>query len=131
MNKEILSKLHDIKELESIPDNSIFLFSFLIFLAFLVLLLILFFIVKFIKNKKENSRKKYYKILENIDFKDSKMSAYTITKYSRLLANTQREKKLCDELIEELDKFKYKKHVDTIDIKVKAKLSTFMDSLDV
>ena len=27
MNEDILAKLHDIKELEQIPDNSVFLFS--------------------------------------------------------------------------------------------------------
>ena len=131
MNENILSKLHDIKELEKIPDNSIFLFSFLLFLIILIFTIIIFFIIKFFKNKKQNERKKYYKILQNISFKDSKQDAYLITKYSRLLIKSQRERKLCDELIEELEKFKYKKDVEKIDDKVKAKFSTFMDSLDV
>ncbi len=131
MNENILSKLHDIKELEKIPDNSLFIFSFLLFIGILVLLIILFFIIKFFKNKRQNDRKKYYKILQDIDFKDSKISAYTITKYSRLLVNSKREEKLCNELIEELEKFKYKKTVSLIDNKIKAKYSTFMDSIDV
>lgn len=131
MNKEILTKLHDIKELEHIPDNSIFIFLSLIFLGILFLLIIIFFIIKFFKNKKTNNRKKYYDILQNIDFKDSKNSAYTISKYSRLLARNLREKKLCDELIEELEVFKYKKNVGKINNTIKAKFSTFMDSLDV
>ncbi len=131
MNENILSKLHDIKELEKIPDNSIFLFSFLLFLIILIFTIIIFFIIKFFKNKKQNERKKYYKILQNISFKDSKQDSYLITKYSRLLIKSQRERKLCDELIEELEKFKYKKDVEKIDDKVKAKFSTFMDSLDV
>ena len=42
MNENILSKLHDIKELENIPDNSIFIFSFLIFIGIFILLVILF-----------------------------------------------------------------------------------------
>lgn len=131
MNENILSKLHDIKELENIPDNSIFIFSFLIFIGISILLIILFFIIKFFRNKKENDRKKYYKILQEIDFKNSKSSAYKITKYSRLLAISEREKKLCEELIFELDNFKYKKEVSNIDDSIKAKYSVFMDSLDV
>ena len=131
MNENILSKLHDIKELENIPDNSIFIFSFLIFICILILLLIVFFIIKFFRNKKQSDRKKYYKILQEIDFKDSKSSAYTITKYSRLLAINEREKRLCYELIAELEKFKYKKDVLEIDDSIKVKYSTFMDSLDV
>lgn len=131
MNENILSKLHDIKELENIPDNSIFIFSFLIFICILILLLIVFFIIKFFRNKKQSDRKKYYKILQEIDFKDSKSSAYKITKYSRLLAINEREKRLCYELIAELEKFKYKKNVLEIDDSIKAKYSRFMDSLDV
>lgn len=131
MNENILSKLHDIKELENIPDNSIFIFSFLIFICILILLIIVFFVIKFFRNKKQSDRKKYYKILQEIDFKDSKSSAYKITKYSRLLAINEREKRLCYELIAELEKFKYKKDVLEIDDSIKVKYSTFMDSLDV
>ncbi len=131
MNENILSKLHDIKELENIPDNSIFIFSFLIFIALSILLIILFFVIKFFRNKKQSDRKKYYKILQEIDFKNSKSSAYIITKYSRLLAINEREKRLCYELIAELEKFKYKKNVLEIDDSIKAKYSRFMDSLDV
>ena len=47
MNENILSKLHDIKELENIPDNSIFIFSFLIFIGISILLIILFFVIMF------------------------------------------------------------------------------------
>lgn len=131
MNEDILSKLHDIKELEKIPDNSIFVFSFLIFLGIILLLVIIFFIIKFFKNRKKSDRKKYYEILENINFENSKESAYTITKYSRLLALSEREKKLSEELIEDLRKYKYKKNVKQIDDMIKAKFLTFMESLDV
>ena len=131
MNEDILSKLHDIKELEKIPDNSIFIFSILLFLTILILLVITFFIIKFFKNRKKSDRKKYYEFLKNIDFSDSKKSAYEITKYARLLVSNDREKKLCEELIEELEKYKYKKNVEGINNTIKAKYSVFMDSLDV
>lgn len=131
MNEDILSKLNDIKELEKIPDNSLFIFSALILLGFIFLLILIFFITKLIKNRKKNPRKIYFKILKNVDFSDSKKSAYTITKYSRLIVSNEREKKLAIELIESLEKYKYKKEVENIDNEVKAKFSIFMDSLDV
>ena len=131
MNENMLSKLHDIKELEKIPDNSIFIFSILLFLTILILLIIIFFIVKLFKNRKKSDRKKYYEFLKNIDFNDSKKSAYEITKYARLLVSNEREKKLCEDLIEELEKYKYKKYVDHINNTIKIKYSVFMDSLDV
>ncbi|MGE4383470.1 MAG: hypothetical protein AB7D41_09760 [Arcobacter sp.] len=131
MNEELLSKLNDIKELEKIPDNSIFIFSFLIFLAILILTTLIFFLIKFFKNRKKSPRKIYFEILKNIDFSDSKKSAYVITKYSRLITTNEREKKLANELIEELEKYKYKKNVEKIDDTIKAKFLVFMDSLDV
>ena len=54
-----------------------------------------------------------------------------VTKYSRLIVSNEREKKLAIELIESLEKYKYKKEVENIDNEVKAKFSIFMDSLDV
>ena len=131
MNEDVLSKLNDIKELEKIPDNSLFIFLALVLLGFIFLLILIFFITKLIKNRKKNPRKIYFKILKNVDFSDSKKSAYTITKYSRLIVSNEREKKLAIELIESLEKYKYKKEVENIDNEVKAKFSIFMDSLDV
>ena len=131
MNENVLSKLHDIKELENIPDNSIFIFSILVFAGIILILTIIFLFIKYFKNRKVSDRKTYFNILKNIDFDDSKKAAYTITKYSRLIVNSDREKKLANELIEELRIFKYKKNVKNIDKLTKAKYSTFMEILDV
>ena len=131
MNTNNELKLHDIKDIVTIPDNSIFIFSFLVFLATLLLIAIIFFIIKLIKNKKVNERKTYFEELKNIDYNSSKTAAYTITKNIRLLAKSDREKKLSNEIIEDLEKYKYKKHVEDIDESTKAKLTTFMDVLDV
>ena len=124
-------KLNEIKGLADIPDNSVFIFSALVFLALVLLFLLVLFIIKLLKNRKKDLRKEYFETLENIDFKDPKQSAYIITKYARLLAKNEREQKIANELIEELEEYKYKKEVDTIEEKTKAKLSTFMDIVDV
>jgi len=131
MNEDVLSKLHDIKDLEKIPDNSIFILLLLIFAGIILIITIIFLFIKYFKNKKISDRKTYFDILKNINFDDSKKAAYTITKYSRLIANSDREKKLANELIEELEFFKYKKNVKNIDKLIKAKHSTFMEILDV
>lgn len=124
-------KIHDIKSLVEIPDFSIYIYILLISVALFLVLLVLFLIYKIIKNRKKDFRKEYYKILEEIDFQDSKQCAYTITKYTRLLAVSQREKKLAEELIDELEQYKYKKDVKEIDEDVKILFSRFMDSVDV
>lgn len=128
---ELLGKLHDIKPIIEIPDNSFFIFILLIFIAFLLFLTLIFFMIKLIKNRKKNQRKIYFETLKNIDFNNSKNAAYTITKYSRLLARNERELRLCDELVDELSKYKYKKEVPKISDKIKAKFENFMDVIDV
>ena len=96
-----------------------------------LLIIIIFSIIKFIKNRKLSPKKGYYKILENIDFENPKEFAYTFTKYSKFLISNDREKKLANELIEELEKYKYKKVVENLDEEIKVKYKIFMESLDV
>lgn len=131
MNETNELKIHDIKDIVEIPDYSIFMFYSLIFLGLLVLLLIILFIIRYFKNKKPNMRKEYFQILKDIDYSQSKSSAYTISRYIRLLAKNERENILADELIELLQEYKYKKDVKQIDDNIKAKLSIFMDVVDV
>ena len=130
-NSELLSKLNDIKELEKIPDNSFFIFLALVFVLMVLLIIMIFSLIKFVKNRKLSPKKEYYKILKNINFENPKEFAYTFTKYSKLLITNDREKKLANELIEELEKYKYKKIVENLDEEIKAKYKIFMDSLDV
>ena len=130
-NNELLSKLNDIKELEKIPDNSFFIFLALVFISMVLLIIMIFSLIKFMKNRKVSPKKEYYKILKNINFENPKEFAYTFTKYSKLLITNDREKKLANELIEELEKYKYKKIVENLDEEIKAKYKIFMESLDV
>jgi len=131
MNEDIASKIHDIKDIVKIPDNSIFIYYGLILLTLLLALIIIIFIIKYFKNKKVNQRKIYFDILKNIEYKDSKKDAYTITKYIRLLAQNQREKILANELINELEEYKYKKNVPNITTDTKNKLNTLLGIIDV
>ena len=131
MNENIASKIHDIKDIVKIPDNSIFIYFALIFFGFIILLSIIIFVIKYSQNKKENKRKIYFNILKDIEFKDSKSDAYTITKYLRLLVTDDREKRLAEDIIHELEVYKYKRNVSSIDTNTKNKLTTLLDILDV
>ena len=124
-------KIHDIKDIIQIPDISFYIFLGLSMLAILVLLILIFIIYKYFKNKKKNKRKEYYKILKEIDLKESKKTAYKISKYCRLLVSNEREKNLFNELNEELEKFKYKKEVEPLSDEVKILFGRFMDIIDV
>lgn len=124
-------KIHDIKNLTQIPDISFYIFLGLSILVFVILLVLIFIIYKYFKNKKKNRRKEYYKILKELDLKDSKQSAYNISKYTRLLVSNEREEKLFDELNEELEKFKYKKEVAPLNDEVRILFGRYMDIIDV
>jgi len=124
-------QIHDIKEIVEIPDISLYIYMILWILGVILILAFIYFIYKFFYNKSKDKRKSYYKILKNIDLNNSKLAAYNITKYARLLANNEREKKLVQELNEELSKYKYKKNVEQLSDDVKIIFERFMDNIDV
>lgn len=126
-----MNEINDIKDLVEIPDFSIFIFIFLCILAVLIFSSLVFLIYKKIKNKKVNHRKKYYEILKEIDLSNAKEASYKISKYLRLLEQSEREKNLIADLILELEEYKYKKEVKAINKEIVVKFEIIMDTLDV
>lgn len=125
-------KIHDIKPIVEVPSYSLYLYYALIVLGVLFFLFLGYLLIKYFKKNKNDERKKYYKILKNINFSTPKQSAYELSKYGRLLIQTQRDKKLFDELHYLLDEYKYKKDVkEKFSNEVKVKYELFMESLDV
>jgi len=131
MNDNIASQIHDIKDIVKIPDNSIFIYYGLIILALIITITIIILVIKYFRNKKVNQKKIYFDILKDMEFKNSKEDAYLITKYLRLIVIDDREKILANELINELEIYKYKKEVSSIDISIKNKLTTLLGIIDV
>jgi cellulose synthase/poly-beta-1,6-N-acetylglucosamine synthase-like glycosyltransferase len=124
-------QLNDIKNLVQIPDYSIYFYYGLIMLIISIFIAIIYIIYNYLKNRKQNIRKIYFKKLKSVDFKNSKQSAYKITKYGYLLVKTHKEKQFLEDLIDQLDKYKYKKNVPIIDDNVKNSFHIFMDILNV
>lgn len=126
-----MNEINDIKNLVEIPDFSFYIFVLLCILFILVFTTLVFLIYKKIKHKKKNLRKEYYKILKNIDFSNAKEDSYKISKYLRLLAKNQKEKSLSNELINDLEQYKYKKEVNNINKKDILKFEIIMEIIDV
>ncbi|MDC0933169.1 hypothetical protein OAR97_04910 [Arcobacteraceae bacterium] len=125
-------KIHDIKPILEIPDVSIYFYYILIVLAFVSLGVGVYFIYQFIKPKKQTKEMKYYKILQNLEFKNTKETAYTISKYANYLAKDDRQIRLLEELNNDLSSYKYKKDIDLqFSSNIKTKFSVFMETLDV
>lgn len=124
--------IHDIKPLQEIPDYSIYFYYGGIVLIVLSVIFLLYMGYSYFQKRKNSIEKRYYKILQNIDFSHPKTAAYTISKYGMLLAKEERQKSLMGELNGNLESYKYKKEVpNSIDKKTKTLYETFMESLDV
>jgi hypothetical protein len=82
------------------------------------------------KNRKINLAKGYLESLKAIEWKDAKHSAYEATKYARLLATDDLKKELFSQLEPLLEKYKYKKEVDEVDVETKNKFNLFVQVAD-
>jgi len=132
MNEQNISaQLRDIKPLLEIPDSSYTIYWGLIIFGSLLLLGILFFVgKKFWENRKINLEKGYLEALKNIDWKDTKKSAYEATHYARLLATDERRRELFSQLEPMLEQYKYKKVVDALDVDTHNKFNLYVQVTD-
>ena len=128
---QINEQLRDIKPLLEIPDSSYYIYWGLITFAILLGLGILFFIAKKLwENRKVNLAKGYLEALKKIDWEDTKKSAYEATHYARLLATDERRKELFSQLEPMLEKYKYKKVVESIDQDTRNKFNLYVQVAD-
>jgi len=110
------NELRDIKPLLEIPDSSYYLFLALILVGFVVLFVLLMFLFKkFWTNRKVNMKKVYLEALKNLDWSETKKSAYLATELGRKLATEERTEEIYNQLLPLLEAYKYKKEVPMID----------------
>jgi len=128
---DINMTLRDIKPLVEIPDNSLYIYwGIILFSLFLIISIIFFLALKWWRIRKTNLAKGYLSKLKEIDWKDAKSSAYSATHYARLLATDDRRKKLFEQLNPMLDKYKYKRKVDSIDDETMKYFNLFVQVTD-
>lgn len=126
-----MQELRDIKPY--IQGNDLLYWLFVLF--FLVVILALIFwlaamIINLVKRRKTDMRTEYIKKLKSINWDNPKESAYTISRYGRLVATDSRSKEIFDQLESLLIKYKYKKFVDNADQETINYYNLFMDVLD-
>ena len=119
---------NDIESIVEIGDFSLYYLIALIFFGTIAIYFIIKYILKFIKSRKDN-RKVYIQILKNLDWSNSKETAYQITKYGRLI-KVERGEKLLEDLILELDIYKYRKETSKISDKIKGQFKVFMEVVE-
>ena len=124
-------KLHDIKDIVEIPDNSIYYFSGLVFLIILALVILGWMVYKFLKRRHEiDMQKAYMKNLLELDLGQTKESAYALTMYGDLLDKDEQQEDQYAHLIEALEAFKYRKEVETFDQHTLDKIQKFLDTIN-
>lgn len=127
----INEQLRDIKPLLEIPDSSYYIYWGLIIFAGSLVLAIVFFVLKKVwDNRKVNLAKGYLAAIKNIDWKDTKRSAYEATHYARLLATDERRKELFSQLEPLLEQYKYKKEVDEVDQETRNRFNLYVQVAD-
>ncbi len=122
-----LKGLRDIKDIVQIPDMSFYIFLSIVIVAVVLLLVLVFYVVGLIKKRGKSKRKLYIQKLKHIDIKDAKKAAYDITKYARKLAKTKEEKGIYEQLLRELERYKYVKNPPKFDEKSKKYLKLFLE----
>ncbi len=113
------NQLRDIKPLLEIPDSSYYVFVGLLFLAISIVVFVLFFLIKkFWKKRKIDMQKVYFEEFKNLDWSDTKTSAYEATKLGGILTkNNERAKEIYGQFVPMLEAYKYKKEVPLLDEK--------------
>ena len=133
MQKQYDIPLHDIKPLVEIQEYSLY---YSLGLALLILFVVVAFIYLayrwFAKRNAFNIRKEHSKLIANLDFKDTKKSAYLITLYGATFKDdSPRHSSMYKNLTDRLDEFKYKKDVDAFDDEVLGYIELYKGMIDV
>ena len=125
--------LHDIKPLLEIEDYSFYYFIGLLGVITIIVVGGLYLLYKYFHAKKRfDLRKKHYKLLQNVDLHETKKAAYKLTEYGATFANdSQRHQKTYHDMLEKLEKYKYKKSVDAFDSETVRIIELYRGMIDV
>lgn len=123
--------LHDIKPLVEVPDNSfIYLVSIGVLLAIALAFLLVVMYKMYKKSKIVSLRKINLKKIHAVDMSNAKEAAYQISAYGKLLAQSEKQMQILENLDRSLDQYKYRKEVSSIDEETLREYKDFLEALD-
>jgi uncharacterized membrane-anchored protein YhcB (DUF1043 family) len=112
------------------PNVEIIDYYFIAFIIGLIILIIILTLFAIKKLKKKNPKKEILEKLKNLDFNNSKKTAYEFTKYARVFINEENKEKY-EKIVKSLEKYKYKKIVPPLDEKDKETIKNFIKEIRV
>jgi hypothetical protein len=120
---------NDIEPIVEIINYSFYYFSISIGLF----IFLLYFTMKFFfkrTNFGESDKKIFLNMLKSVNIENSRESAYKITELGRKLADSERSKRVLDELIIILNNYKYRREIEPFADEVLAKFQIFLEVLE-
>lgn len=130
MTQDVALKLHDIKGLVAVPDDSLYYFVALLIGLILLLIAAAYLLYRYVKREKSvNLQKFYLEKLHALDLSKSKESAYALTEYGRLLEKDQPQKVAYEAMLEKLEAYKYQKAVAGFDKETVQSIEIFLGRL--
>ena len=124
--------LHDIKPLVEIQEYSMEYLVAISFVAFVLLLGISYLLFRWLqKRKRYNKRKEHLRLIQELNFSNTKDAAYKLTLYGATFKDdTPRHQKTFDELFDALQNYKYKKSVESFDTQTLHYVELYKGMLD-
>lgn len=125
--------LHDIKPLIDIPEYSLYYLIALSSLALLLIFGILYLIIHWWRKRNRFTlRAEHLKLIKSIDYSDAKKEAYEITQYAMTFKDdSERHQRAYENLVENLQQYKYKKHVDKFNDETMHLIENYVGLIDV
>ena len=125
--------LHDIKPLLEVQEYSLYYFLAASFVAVILILGIIYLIYRYFKKRNAyNIRKEYIKNLSNLDYSDTKKTAYLISFYGAIFKDdSPRHTEMYQNISQRLESYKYKKAVESFDDETLGYIDLYKEMLDV
>jgi len=125
--------LHDIKPLLEVQEYSLYYLLGASVIALIFLMGIIYLLYSYIKKRNAyNIRKEYIKNIKNLDFSDTKKTAYLISFYGEIFKDdSPRHLEMYKNLTQRLESYKYKKTVDNFDDETLGYVELYKEMLDV
>ncbi|MFH0709921.1 MAG: hypothetical protein V2A75_06925 [Pseudomonadota bacterium] len=132
MSASINIPLHDIMPLVEVPDTSIYWFGALMVVILVICASGVIWFLKWKKSKKMTQRQFHYEALKNIDLKNPKKSAYSISKEGYFFAHdNERTFGAYQNLFKRLEPYKYAPTVEKIDEETLGYYHLYLGIIDV
>ncbi len=121
-----MEELHDIKGIVEVTDYSLYYLLATVGVSVMVLIVVGSMLYKYLSKKDLLTQKKVaIDLLKKFEFGDAKESAYEFSHLAQYAVNDTQRKEL-EELLAELERYKFKKDVPELDEKLKAKMQKFI-----